>query len=185
MNLGDMREELFLNKRICGLWLIWVAIVIVASAAMGGQQLMLPAIFYPGYVLGVVLILNNKFLYRILSFGRPTRSQNRMTFISISFMFLLLVLFSGKYYAQQDYRMVWLGAFLAIALHFIPFSRVHGKAMIYLSIPLFANAFIGIYSPHIPFRYFAYMDAFVKLIFGIALFCSKSPLQETGSNTRQ
>ncbi|BFH62123.1 DUF6609 family protein [Paenibacillus azoreducens] len=179
------KKEQFLNKRICGLWLIWIAFIILASAAFGGRQQILPEIFYPGYVLGIIFILNNKSVYRMFSFGRPTQFQKRMTFVSILFMMVLMVLISGKYYAHHDYRMVWLGAFLAIALHFIPFSTVHGNVMVLLAIPLFINAMVGFSSPNIPFREIAYVDALIKFIFGAVLFRSKNPLRESRLLTRR
>jgi hypothetical protein len=90
-------------------------------------------------------------------------------------MFVLVVLFSGRYFQNHDWRMIWLGAFLAIAIHFIPFSLVHGKSMILLAVPLALNALVGILNPNIPFIEIAYIDAVIKLIFGVALFFSKKP----------
>lgn len=40
-------------------------------------------------------------------------------------MFILLVGIGGPFFATQNYRMIWLGAFLAIGIHFIPFAAVH------------------------------------------------------------
>jgi hypothetical protein len=174
----------FLNKRICGLWLIWVSIVILISAVLGGTQKIQNVIFDIGYFAGFIFILGNKWIYKQLSFGSPSAFQKKMTTISIICMFVLLFLIAGPYYQTHDYRMIWLGAFLAIGIHFIPFSFVHGKSMIILAILVSINALVGIFNSHIEFIYVAYIDVVIKFIFGIVLLFSKKPkhlLESKGS----
>ncbi len=57
-----------------------------------------------------------------LSYGPPTSRQNKMTLASIIFMFVVMVLVGGPHFGNGNYRLVWLGAFLAIGLHFVPMA---------------------------------------------------------------
>jgi hypothetical protein len=73
----------FLNKRVCGAWLVWVAAVILIGKLAGGSQLISMPVFSFGYMAGIFGILSNKKLARRLSFGPPTTKQNRLTLVSI------------------------------------------------------------------------------------------------------
>ncbi|MFD3446764.1 DUF6609 family protein [Microbacteriaceae bacterium 4G12] len=176
--MGYVKEEplKFLSKRVCGLWLIWVSGVILLGTIMGGTQKINMIIFDIGYFLGFVLILGNKRVYKKLAFGSPSKFQKNMTFASIILMFILLVGMGGQYFATNDYRMIWLSAFLAIGIHFFPFSAVHGKIMIPLAILLSVNAIVGIFSPSIDFSIFAYIDVVIKVLFGIQMLCTSNPV---------
>ncbi len=177
-SLGYVKGEplTFLSKRVCGLWLIWIAAVILAGTLFGGEQMISMPIFNAGYFLGFAFILANKRVYKKLAFGRPSRFQNRMTVISIFLAVLLLVGMGGPYFASHQYRMIWLAAFLAIGIHFIPFAAVHGKTMLPLAFLSSANAIAGMLLPNVPFPIFAYGDVTVMGIFGIILLRSKNPL---------
>ncbi|MBX3001197.1 MAG: hypothetical protein KF893_21920 [Caldilineaceae bacterium] len=72
--------------------------------------------------------------------------------------------------------MIWLGALLATAIHFIPFAAVHGRALLWLSIPLILNSIAGLLLPEIPFYVFGMLDGFIKLLFGMALLMSPQPV---------
>ena len=177
VKLGYEGEKLhFLNKRTCGVWLIWVSIVILLSTIFGGEQKIQQTIFYISYFAGLFLTVGNKRLNRKLSYGSPSKFQKRMAIISIIFMFVLLVLIGGPYFGVHNYRMIWLGAFLAIGLHFFPFAVVHGKSMVVLGILVTINAFIGMLNVSIPFDVIAYIDVTIKFITGVILFFSKNPL---------
>jgi hypothetical protein len=165
----------FLNKRVCGLWLLWIGAVIIVGTVVGGTYLISPFIFIIGYFLGVVFILGNKSLRKRLSFGSPTKFQNKMSNRSIIFMFFLMILISGRYFGVHDYRMIWLGALLATGIHFIPFATVHGKSLLFLSVPLIIIALLGMMEPHVPFNYFGIADGIAKMVFGLALLLSKNP----------
>ncbi|WP_237712810.1 DUF6609 family protein [Bacillus methanolicus] len=165
----------FLSKRVCGLWLIWVALVILIGTLFGGEQKINMTIFDIGYITGFFFIFVNKSLYKKLSFGSPSMFQRKITTISLILMFVLLILFGGPHFQNHDYRLIWLGAFLAIGIHFIPFYFVHGILMIPLALLLTINAFVGIYNPNIDFKYIAYIDIAVKVFFGIILLFSRKP----------
>ncbi|NRD77897.1 hypothetical protein HPT25_10935 [Bacillus sp. BRMEA1] len=170
---------LFLNKRTCGIWLIWVSLVILLSTIFGGEQKIHQGIFYVGYFAGLFITVGNKALIRKFSYGSPSKFQKKMSIFSIIFMFVLLVLIGGPYFGVHNYRMIWLGAFLAIGLHFFPFAVVHGKSMIALGMLASINALIGILNSSIPFYVIAYIDVILKAIFGFILLFSKNPLQTT------
>lgn len=165
----------FLNKRVCGLWLIWVGITILAASIVGGQYLINPVIFCIGYFVGFVFILGSKSIRKRYSFGPPSKFQSKMINVSITFMFVLMVLISGRYFSVHDYRLIWLGAFLATAIHFIPFATVHGRILILLSIPLIIISVLGIMDPAISFIEIAIADGVTKIIFGLLMFLSKDP----------
>jgi hypothetical protein len=107
-----------------------------------------------------------------------------MTNVSIILMFILLVGFGGPYFATQNYRMIWLGAFLAVGLHFFPFAAVHGKMMLPLALLISGNAIMGMFFQTIHFALFAYVDVGIKVLFGIILLSSKNPLSLNNSESR-
>ena len=94
-------------------------------------------------------------------------------------MFILLVGMGGQFFATQNYRMIWLSAFLAIGIHFFPFSTVHGKIMFPLAILVSLNAILGMVFSSIHFSVFAYIDVIIKTSFGIIMFLSKNPLNKS------
>jgi hypothetical protein len=177
-SLGYVKGEplTFLSKRICGLWLVWIAAVILVGTLFGGAQMISMPIFATGYFLGFALILANKRVYKKLAFGRPSRFQNRMTVISIFLAVLLLIGMGGPFFDSHQYRMIWLAAFLAFGIHFFPFAAVHGKIMLPLGALCSANAIAGMLLSNVPFTTFAYADVAVMGIFGIILLRSKNPL---------
>jgi len=180
---GSWNKTNFLNKRVCGLWLIWVSLVIFAGLMAGGKQLIMMPFFSFGYVIGIFGILANKALSRRLSYGKPTTRQNRMLFFSILLMFVLMVLIGGPHFADENYRLVWLGAFLAIGIHFIPMAWVHGPSMFVLAVLLIADALLGMLDSSLNFRLIAYIDIGVKLLFGIYLLSTGKPINKKQAET--
>jgi hypothetical protein len=181
--LGYDGEKLhFLNKRTCGVWLIWISIVILIGTIYGGEEKIQQTVFYIGYFSGFILIIGNKWLNRKLSFGTPSKFQNRMSIISIIIMFVLLAALGGPYFVVHNYRMIWLGIFLAIGLHFFPFAFVHGKSMVILGVFVSINAFVGLKNAIIPFYVIAYMDVMIKAITGFILLFSKKPYLPEDAN---
>ncbi|MWV45665.1 hypothetical protein GRF59_18795 [Paenibacillus sp. HJL G12] len=172
---GTLWTTEFLNKRVCGAWLIWVALVIFAGLMAGGDQLILMPVFSFGYVIGIFGILGNKMVNRKLSYGKPSRLQNRMLLFSIILMFVLMVLIGGPHFGDGNYRLIWLGAFLAIGLHFIPMAWVHGPAMLVIAVLLTADALYGMLDEGVSFHLIAYIDIGIKLVFGIYLLLSGKP----------
>jgi hypothetical protein len=86
-----------------------------------------------------------------------------------------MVSIGGPHFGDGNYRLVWLGAFLAIGLHFIPMAWVHGRSMILLAILLSANALAGMFWPDLSFHTIVYVDLVIKLVWGTALLLSGRP----------
>ncbi|MGG2065518.1 DUF6609 family protein [Bacillus sp. S14(2024)] len=172
----------FLNKRIAGLWLIWIGVVIVIATIVGGEFLVHPAVFGAGYFTGFLFILRNKYVRKKLSFGPLSKFQSKVGNLSIVLLFVLMGLISGRYFETNDYRMIWLGALLATGIHFIPFAILHGKSMIYLSIPLIIITLFGLIDSNLSFMYVAIADGVIKVLFGIVLFLSKDPRERMTNN---
>ena len=90
-------------------------------------------------------------------------------------MFLL----GGPFFANENWRLIWLGALMATALHFFPYYFVHGKSMIYLGLICAINIFVGYFFTNIPLEVIAYIDSAIKFVFGIyLLFLSKPSKQK-------
>ena len=134
-----------------------------------------PIIFCVGYGFGFGVILRGRTIRKRFSFGAYSKFQNRVSVLSIILLFLLMSAFSGRYFATMDFRMIWLGALLATAFHFIPFAYVHGKTFIYLSIPLIILTGVGIIIPTVPFYIIGFLDGAIKVIFGVVLLRTVSP----------
>ena len=137
-------EKLEFNyKRACGLWLIVVAAVIAIATLVGGKQIINMQVFSIGYVISFFSInMNKKVLYR-LSDGPSSEFQNKVSSYAVVFLFVLMVLLGGPFFATENWRLIWLGALMATALHFFPYYFVHGKSMIYLGLICAINVFAG------------------------------------------
>jgi hypothetical protein len=166
----------FANQRLCGLWLSWMGVIILTGTLFGGSYALHPVIFIVGYALGMGILFGSRSVK--IRFGdRPfTKSEARIATLSILLMFILMVAFSGRYFATMDFRMIWLGAFLATAIHFIPFSFVYGNGMLILSVPLAALAVYGMQHQDLPFQTIGLLDGAIKLLFGL-YWLYKNPLR--------
>ena len=93
MKLGyEKGEKLeFLNKRIVGLWLIWIGVVIIIATIVGGEFLVHPVVFGGGYFTGFLFILRNKYLRKKLSFGPLSKFQSKVGNLSIVLLFVLII----------------------------------------------------------------------------------------------
>ncbi|WP_349730625.1 DUF6609 family protein [Peribacillus frigoritolerans] len=157
------------NKRVFGIWLIWIGLIVIIGTIFGGKFMINPIIFALGFIVGKIVIFRMTFIKKHLSYGPNSKFQSNINTISILMMFVLIFLFSGKYIMMDDLRMTWFGALLATAIHFITSAFVYGKQLIILSILLILNVFIGIFNSNISFDYFGYIDGLIKIIFGIFL----------------
>lgn len=173
----NKEEELqFLGKRLCGFWLIWIGIVMVVAIACGGEQLVNNAIFVIGYGTGFYLLFGVKSIRGKLAYGPPSVFQRKMMMLSFILMFVLMVLLGGPFFATLDFRMIWLGALLAVAIHFIPFAYVHGRWMLVLAALLIILITIGYANPDIRFATIGYTDATLKILIGVILLFSRKPV---------
>lgn len=172
-------EKLEFNyKRACGLWLIVVAEVIVIATLAGGKQIINMQVFSTGYVVSFLLINMNKKVLNSLSDGPSSEFQKKVSSRSVILLFVLMFLLGGPFFATENWRLIWLGALIATALHFFPYYFVHGKSMIYLGLICAINVFAGYIFTNIPLEVIAYIDAAIKLLFGIYLLFLSKPSKQ-------
>ena len=177
--LGYENEKLEFNyKKSCGLWLIAIAIVIVIATLIGGKQIINMQVFSIGYMICFFSINMNKGLLNKLSTGSSTKFQKNISKYSVILLFVLMAFLGGPFFDTENWRMIWLGALLATALHFFPFYFVHGKSMIYLGAVCSLNILAGYIFSGIPVTVIAYIDAAIKLIFGIYLLFFSKPSKQ-------
>lgn len=175
--MGHQKGELlvFNDKRCCGLWFIIIGAVILVAAAFGGEQKINTAIFVVGFMGGFYLSVVNKSIVSKLSHGPSSPFQNRVATLAVVLLFPLMFLLSGPFFPSENWRMIWLGAFLAVGLHFFPFYFVHGKSMLLIGLLCIVNAGVGMLFGGIPFLVFAAIDALIKIGFGIYLLFFSKP----------
>lgn len=165
----------FNHKKSCGLWLIVVALVIALATLIGGKQIINMQVFSFGYIISFLLINMNKKLINKLSTGNSTKFQNKVSLYSVILLFILMFLLGGPFFATENWRLIWLGALMATAIHFFPFYFVHGKSMILLGIVCSINIVIGYIYSDMSLSIIAYIDALIKLLFGLYLFFLSKP----------
>ena len=173
-------EKLEFNyKRACGLWLIVVALIISVATLIGGKQIINMQVFSIGYVISFFSINMNKKVLNRLSSGSSNEFQNKVASYAIILLFILMFLLGGPFFATENWRLIWLGALMATALHFFPYYFIHGKSMIYLGLIGAINIFVGYFFTNIPLEVIAYIDSVIKFVFGIyLLFLSKPSKQK-------
>ena len=176
----NKNEKLEFNyKRACGLWLIVVALIISVATLIGGKQIINMQVFSMGYVISFFSINMNKKVLNRLSNGSSNEFQNKVASYAIILLFILMLLLGGPFFATENWRLIWLGALMATALHFFPYYFVHGKSMIYLGLICAINIFVGYFFTNIPLEVIAYIDSAIKFVFGIyLLFLSKPSKQK-------
>nr|WP_257675247.1 DUF6609 family protein [Clostridium felsineum] len=59
--LSKIKKLKFLNKRLCGIWLIWIGFIIFLGTLLGGNYLINPFMFSVGYALGYFFIFAHHF----------------------------------------------------------------------------------------------------------------------------
>ena len=115
-------EKLEFNyKRACGLWLIVVAVIISVATLTGGKQIINMPVFSIGYVISFISINMNKKVLNRLSNGYSNTFQNKVSLYAIFLLFILMFLLGGPFFATENWRLIWLGALMATALHFFPY----------------------------------------------------------------
>ena len=168
----------FNYKKACGLWLIVVAAIILIATLVGGKQIINMQIFSIGYVISFFSINMNKKVLTKLSDGPSSEFQKKISSRAVILLFILMVLLGGPFFATENWRLIWLGALMATALHFFPYYFVHGKSMIYLGLICAINIFVGYIFIAIPLGLIAYIDSAIKLVFGIYLLFFSKPSKQ-------
>ena len=171
----NKNEKLEFNyKRACGLWLILVAAAILAATFAGGKQIINMQIFCIGYIVSFFTVNMNKRVLNKLSDGSLSEFQRKVSLYAIILLLVLMSLLGGPFFADENWRLIWLGALMATAIHFFMYYFVHGKSMIYLGAVCTLNILAGYIFSGVPVTVIAYIDAAIKLIFGIYLLFSQS-----------
>ncbi len=178
--LGYNKDEKleFNYKRACGLWLIVVAAIILIATLVGGKQIINMQVFSIGYIISFFSINMNKKVLDKLSDGPSNEFQKKVSSHAVVLLFILMVLLGGPFFATENWRLIWLGALMATALHFFPYYFVHGKSMIYLGLICTINIFVGYIFIAIPLGLIAYIDSAIKLVFGIYLLFFSKPSKQ-------
>ena len=175
----NKNEKLEFNyKRACGLWLILVAAVILAATFVGGKQIINMQVFCIGYIVSFLLINTNKKVLNKLSDGSSSEFQRKVSLYAIILLLVLMSLLGGPFFADENWRLIWLGALMATAIHFFMYYFVHGNSMIYLGIICTVNVAVGYIFQGIPVTAIAYIDAAIKLVFGIYLLVFSKPSKQ-------
>ena len=175
----NKNEKLEFNyKRACGLWLILVAAVILAATFVGGKQIINMQVFCIGYIVSFFMVNMNKKVLNKLSDGSSSEFQRRVSLYAIILLLVLMSLLGGPFFADENWRLIWLGALMATAIHFFMYYFVHGNSMIYLGAVCSLNILAGYIFSGVPVTVIAYIDASIKLIFGIYLLFFSKPSKQ-------
>ncbi|MDN4494405.1 DUF6609 family protein [Ureibacillus aquaedulcis] len=158
----------FNTQRTCGVWLIYIGLVIIISALVGSDLLIQPFILGVGYFIGFIGILVLPYVNRKLAFGENTKFQDRMDNVSVV-VNVLLCTACGMIIGFEDLRLLWLSIFIAVGIHFFGFYFSQGKLMIILGILTIINRTIGIMLISVPFIFFALIDGILKLLIGFKM----------------
>jgi len=167
-------------KRLVGLWLILIGVVILISTLVGGRFVLNPYVFMIGYGVSIYLVEFNKPIKQKLIDGEITLFQKKMAKYGDTSLFILIFIIAGPFIPSSNWRMMWMGTFLATGIHFLIFYYVHGKSMIYLAIILSTFAVAGMTMKQTSFFYFGIIDGMVKAFFGIyLLFFTKTNMSKS------
>lgn len=159
------------RQKINGIWLIIAGIAMfLLLIKYNGYPNIWP--FAIAYVLGMIWQLNPKTREK-LAVGPGTQVQKKWSNFSI-FLLAILVFVIFQCFAD-DYRTCWLLIILAVGIHFLTFVPVHGKLMLFLSIALIINAFIGLVITNVSLDVFFVIDGLIKILFG-SIFIKLSPI---------
>ena len=157
----DTQRVKYPNQRIAGLWFIWIGITIILSAIFSNHLFIQPALFAGGFTIGFFILYILPFIKKRLSYGEPTKVQKMAINASLALM-AVLVMASVQWIGHSDLRKLWLGIFLAVGIHFVPFFVVHGKSLLLLAFLTILCSILGLAFTSVPFHYFAYADATIN-----------------------
>ncbi|WP_010268813.1 DUF6609 family protein [Paenibacillus senegalensis] len=172
-NTGISSRE-YNTQRTVGVWLLYIGVIIIISAAAGGDLFIHPYIMGFGYFVGFLLILVLPFVNNKLSYGKNTKFQDRMDNVSVAVTIVLCTI-CGLVIGTEDLRLLWLCILTIIGVHFFGFYFSQGKIMLLLGVLTTANAVMGILLADIPFLLLAAIDGMLKVVFGIKMLFMRRP----------
>lgn len=168
--MGLKRE--YNTQRTVGVWLIYIGIIILISAILGGDLFIQPYVLGFGFFIGYFLIFGLPFVNNKLAYGKNSKFQDRMDNISVVVTIILCTL-CGLIIGFEDLRLLWLSILLIVGIHFGGFYFSQGKLMLYLGGLTALNALAGIFFADIPFLLLAVIDALLKVAFGFCMLFMK------------
>lgn len=158
------------RQRVCGLFLIGVGITMALSTICGTNKYPNAFIFIIGYTMSMIGIMFNKKIRNRFSIGESTPLQEKASKFSMIFIAVVTPIIGMSLSGTGDYRLIWLLILLAVGIHFIPFTLVHGKLTLLLAVLLIINSCIGLYLSNTSFVIFGITDAIIKLFIGTIMF---------------
>lgn len=158
------------RQRVFGLFLIGVGITMALSTILGTNQYPNVMVFIIGYVISMVGIMFNKKVRNKFAIGESTPLQEKASNFSLIFISVVVPIIGMSLGRTDNYRLIWLLILLAVGIHFIPFTLVHGKLTLVLAILSIINSCIGLYLSNTSFVVFGLTDAIIKLSIGIVMF---------------
>ncbi len=169
------------TQRTCGLWLVYIGLIIILSAITGGELFIQPYIIGLGYFIGYFVIFVFPYVNQKLSYGKSSKFQDRMDNIAV-FLNIVLCTISGLVIGFDDLRLMWLCIFIAVGIHFFGFYFSQGRVMLLLATLTIVNSFIGIFLISVPFVVFAVIDGVIKISFGVKMMLMKRQVYHNKSN---
>ncbi|XKE94139.1 hypothetical protein LG326_13310 [Metaplanococcus flavidus] len=172
----------FNTQRTCGLWLVYIGLLIIASASLGGEHLIQPVLLGFGFFIGYILIFVLPYINRLLAYGQNTKFQDRMDNISVALNVVLCTL-CGLIIGFEDLRTVWLAIFIAVGIHFFGFYFSQGRLLILLAVLTVVNGIAGLALSNIPFLVFAFIDGGLKMLIGLKMLTLKYATKKSAETT--
>ncbi|PIC63467.1 hypothetical protein CSV79_11775 [Sporosarcina sp. P13] len=172
---GRKRHIEYNNQRVVGVWLVYIGVIIIFSAIIGGDLFIQPFIMGFGYFIGYFLIFGLPYVNRKLSYGKNSKFQDKMDNYSIIFTIILCTVI-GLVIGIDDLRFLWLCILVVIGIHFFGFYFSQGKLMLILGILTIVNSLVGIFLLSVPFLLFAAIDGSIKVIIGVNMLCMRRQL---------
>lgn len=166
------RRRTYNTQRTVGVWLIYIGLIIVFSAAIAGDLLIQPILLGVGFAAGYFLIFGLPYVNNKLAYGKNSKFQDRMDNVSI-FVTIVLCTLCGILIGFDDLRLIWLSIFIVIGVHFLGFYFSQGKLMILLAALTALNAVVGLLFHDIPFIIIALIDSLIKIVIGIRMLLMK------------
>ena len=168
------------TQRTVGVWLVYIGVIIILSAFIGGDLFIQPITMGMGYFIGYFLIFGLPYVNKKLAYGKNSKFQDKMDNYSIIFTIILCTLV-GLVIGFDDLRLLWLCILIVIGIHFFGFYFSQGKLMLMLGVLTIINSFVGILLISVPFLLFAMIDGIIKIIIGIRMLFMRRQLNSSGA----
>lgn len=169
------------TQRTCGLWLVYIGLIIILSTITGGKLFIQPYLLGFGFFIGYFVIFVFPYVNQKLSYGQNSKFQDRMDNIAV-ILNIILCTFCGLFIGFGDLRLLWLCIFIAVGIHFFGFYFSQGKIMLLLGTLTIVNALTGLFLISVPFIVFALVDGIVKISFGVKMMLMKRQMYNNKFN---